>query len=103
MFGGKPYFIVGEKVVFYWRKGFISRIERRFTARVCASDKLCGSFFLLPRARFHRPIAWGGDTMTASVSSETSIESHDASDSLYLHLQSSIGYVTKRGLRERVA
>ena len=45
----------------HWRKSCISRIDSRFTARVCASDKLCSSFFLLQcrELDLYRPITWG--------------------------------------------
>ena len=60
----------------------ICRTERRFTARVFVSDKLCSSFFLLPRARFLSSNNLGEVVMSASVSSQTSIESHYASECL---------------------
>ena len=65
------------------------RIDCRFTARVCASNKLCSLLFLLQRARFLSSNNLGGIGVSASVSSQTSIKSHYASHYLYSHLQSS--------------
>ena len=77
----------------------LSRIDCRFTARVCASDKLCSSFFLLPRARFLSSNNLGDIVMSASISSQTSIGSHYASDLPLFALHANAKHVLAMGAR----